>query len=90
MISVQSRSMNNHYALKKLHNVLGGGTMSLFKELLIRVIIIVSLTDIIEFYVIKRRNLAITPMLVIAIIVVTLVPLVINIWYCLHKNHIIP
>jgi hypothetical protein len=64
--------------------------MSLFKELLIRVIIIVSLTDILEFYVIKRRNLAITPTLVIAIIVVTLVPLVINIWYSLHKNHIIP
>jgi hypothetical protein len=64
--------------------------MSLFRELLIRTIIIVSLTDIIEFYVISRRRLAITPTLVIAIIVVTLVPLVINIWYCLHKNHIIP
>ena len=63
--------------------------MSLFKELLIRVIIIVSLTDILEFYVIKRRKLAITPTLVIAIIVVTLVPLVINIWYCLHRNGLI-
>jgi len=64
--------------------------MSLFKELLIRVIIIVTITDILEFYVIKRKNLPITPTLVIAIIVVTLVPLVINIWYTLHKNHIIP
>ena len=63
--------------------------MSLFKELLIRVIIIVSLTDIIEFYVISRKHLAITPALVIAIIVVTLVPLVINIWYCLHKFNLI-
>lgn len=52
-------------------------------------IIIITLTDIIEFYVIKRRNLAITPTLVIAIIVVTLVPLVINIWYCLHKFNLI-
>ena len=63
--------------------------MSLFKELLIRVIIIVTLTDILEFYVIKRRNLAITPTLVFAIIVVTLVPLVINIWYCLHRRGLI-
>jgi len=63
--------------------------MSLIKELLIRVIIIVTLTDILEFYVISRNHLAITPTLVFAIIVVTLVPLVINIWYCLHKNHII-
>lgn len=63
--------------------------MSLFKELLIRVIIIISLTDIIEFYIIKRRNLPITPTLVIAIIVVTLIPLVINIWYCLRKYNII-
>jgi len=64
--------------------------MSVLKELLIRVIIIVTLTDILEFYIIKKRNLAITPTLVFAIIVVTLVPLVINIWYSLYKNHIIP
>ena len=63
--------------------------MSLIKELLIRVIIIVSLTDIIEFYVISRKHLVITPTLVFAIIVVTLVPLVINIWYCLHKFNLI-
>ena len=63
--------------------------MSLFKELLIRVIIIVSITDILEFYVIRKRHLAITPLLVIEIIVVTLVPLVINIWYCLHRNGLI-
>ena len=63
--------------------------MSLFKELLIRVVIIVSLTNIIEFYIISRRHLVITPLLVIEIIVVTLVPLVINIWYCLHRNGLI-
>ena len=63
--------------------------MSLIKDLLIRVIIIVSVTDILEFYVIRRRNLAITPILVIAIIFVTLVPLVINIWYVIYiKYHI--
>jgi len=63
--------------------------MSLFKDLLIRVIIIVSLTNIIEFYIINKRHLVITPLLVIEIIVVTLVPLVINIWYCLHRNGLI-
>jgi membrane-bound metal-dependent hydrolase YbcI (DUF457 family) len=63
--------------------------MSLIKDLLIRVIIVISLTDIIEFYVIRKRHLAITPTLVFAIIVVTLVPLVINIWYCLHKFKLI-
>ena len=60
--------------------------MSLFKELLIRVIIIVSVTNIIEFYVITKRHLEITPLLVFLIIVVTIVPIVINIWYCLHRN----
>ena len=64
--------------------------MSLLSDLLIRVIIIVSLTDILEFYVISRRHLAITPILVTAIILVTLVPLVINIWYVIYiKYHIV-
>jgi len=63
--------------------------VSLFKELLIRVIIIVLITDIVEFYVISKRHLVITPTLVIEIIFVTLVPLVINIWYCLHRRGII-
>ena len=66
--------------------IIGGGIMSLFKELLIRVIIIVSVTNIIEFYVITKRHLEITPLLVFLIIVVTIVPIVINIWYCLHRN----
>lgn len=63
--------------------------MSLLKELLIRVIIIVSLTDIVEFYVIRKRHLEVTPLLVFGIIIITLVPLVINIWYCLHRNGLI-
>ncbi len=63
--------------------------MSLFKELLVRVIIIIVVTNIVEFYAISRRHMAITPKLVIAIILVTLVPLVINIWYVLHRNGIL-
>lgn len=63
--------------------------MSLFKELLIRVIIIVTVTNILEFYIISKRHLEITPILVIEIILVTLVPLAINIWYCLHKSNLV-
>ena len=63
--------------------------MELFKELLLRTIIIIVLTDIIEFYVISKRHLVITPQLVFLIIVVTIVPIVINVWYCLHKNGLI-
>jgi len=63
--------------------------MSFFKDLLLRVIIIVTITDILEFYVIYKRHLVITPLLVIEIILVTLIPLVINIWYCLHKFKLI-
>jgi len=63
--------------------------MSLFTQLLIRVIIIVAVTNILEFYIISKRHLAITPLLVFEIILVTLVPLAINIWYCLHKANLV-
>ncbi len=64
-------------------------TMNLFKDLLIRTIIIVSVTDIIEFYAITKKHLTITPLLVFAIIVITLIPLMISIWYTLHRSGII-
>ena len=63
--------------------------MNLFRDLLIRTIIIVTLTDIVEFYVIQTRHLKITPMLVFGVIIVTLVPLIISIWYSLHRSGII-
>jgi hypothetical protein len=63
--------------------------MELFKELLLRTIIIIVVTDIVEFYVISKRNLVITPQLVFLIILVTIVPIVINVWYCLHRNGLI-
>jgi len=62
--------------------------MSLFKELIIRVILIVSITDVIEFYIINKNHGVITVPLVIGIIVITIIPIVINIWYCLHKRGI--
>jgi len=63
--------------------------MELFKDLLIRTITIIVVTDIVEFYVISIRHSKIMPLLVFLIILVTLVPLVINIWYCLHRNGLI-
>lgn len=62
--------------------------MSLIKELIIRVIIIVSITDVIEFYAINRNHGVITVPLAIGIIVITIIPIVINIWYCLRKRGI--
>lgn len=66
-----------------------GGIIRLLKVLLIRVIIIVSLAEAIEFHIVNKRHLAITPKLVTEIIVVTLVPLVINFWHCLYRNNLL-
>ena len=62
--------------------------MSLFTELVIRVIIIVAVTDVIEFYAISRNHGVITVSLGIGIIVITVIPIVISIWYSLHKRGI--
>ena len=63
--------------------------MSLFKELIIRVIIIITITDVVEFYVITKNHRVITLPLAIGIIAITIIPIVINIWYCLHRNGLI-
>ena len=59
--------------------------MKLLTELIIRVVLIVTITDVAIFYVISKRQLVITVPLVVSIIVVTLVPLVINIWFALYR-----
>ena len=59
--------------------------MKLFTELIIRVVLIVTITDLIIFYVIDKRKLTISVPLVISIIVVTLVPLIINIWFAINR-----
>jgi len=46
--------------------------MSLITELIIRVIIIVSITDVIEFYAITKNHGVITVSLAIVIIVITI------------------
>ena len=62
--------------------------MSLLTELIVRVAIIVSLTDIIELYLINKHHGVVTVTLAIGIIVVTIVPIVISIWYSLHRRGI--
>jgi len=62
--------------------------MNLFTELILRVILIVLITDAVVFYVINRRHWVITVPLAIGIIVITIIPIVINIWYCLHRRGI--
>lgn len=63
--------------------------MKLLTELIIRVVLIVTITDLAIFYVISKRQLVITVPLVVSIIVVTIVPLVINIWFSLYRHGII-
>ena len=59
--------------------------MTLFTSLIIRVTLIITITDSLIFYVISKRKLVITVPFVISVIVVTLVPLVINIWFALYR-----
>jgi hypothetical protein len=59
--------------------------MTLFTSLIIRTTLIVTITDLLIFYVITKRKLVITVPFVISVIVVTLVPLVINIWVTLYR-----
>lgn len=62
--------------------------MGLFKELIIRVVLIISIIDVIEFYAINKNHGVITSDTVIGIIVITIIPIVVSIWYCLHKRGI--
>lgn len=60
--------------------------MELFKELVLRVIIIVALTDALIFYVMQKRGMTtslVTWQFVALVIIVTIVPIVISLWWCL-------
>lgn len=59
--------------------------MTLLASLIIRVSLIVAITDAVIFYVISKRHLVISVPFVISVIAVTLVPLIINIWFALYK-----
>ena len=59
--------------------------MDVFTELVIRVAIIISLTDTILYYVMQKRGMLneVTWQFVAAVIIVTIVPIVISLWWCL-------
>ena len=63
--------------------------MNVFKELIVRSVLVVAINDAIIFYIIGRRSRKITLPIAVGIIAVTCIALVINIWYCLHRNRII-
>ena len=59
--------------------------MDVFTELVIRVAIIISLIDTILYYVMQKRGMLneVTWQFVAAVIIVTIVPIVISLWWCL-------
>ena len=59
--------------------------MTLFTSILIRVTLIIIITNVVIFYVINKRKLVITVPFVISVIIVTLVPLIINIWFAFYR-----
>ena len=54
---------------------------NVFVDLVLRVVIIVGLTDAIIFYVVMKKPEIVTPFFVFEVIVVTIVPLVISLWF---------
>lgn len=63
--------------------------MNILKDLIIRSVLVVVLNDAIIFYIIGKHSRKITFPIAVGIIAVTCIALVINIWYCLHRNGII-
>lgn len=59
--------------------------ISLLYDLTLRAIIIIALTDALIFHVMSTRHVAITWKWTFEVIVVTLVPLLINIWFVLWR-----
>ncbi|NYZ78412.1 hypothetical protein H0N96_03355 [Candidatus Micrarchaeota archaeon] len=47
--------------------------------------IVIALTDLIMFYAIERNSTVVTLPLVISIIIITIIPIAVNVWYWLPK-----
>lgn len=62
--------------------------MSLFTVILVRVTIIIAITDLIVFYVLSRKHMVMTLLLCIEIIAITVIPIVINVWYSFYTRGI--
>lgn len=62
--------------------------MNLITELIIRIVLVVSIIDVIMFYLINKHPGSITISLAIGIIIVTIISLTINILFSLHRRGI--
>ena len=60
--------------------------VNLFVRALIITAIIVAVTDAIVFYVIWRGKAQITPLFVILVIIITMVPMAINLWVHIFRQ----
>ena len=65
-------------------------TQNLFAELIIRISIIVAVTDALMFYLLSTNSPRITRFgygtLAVLVILVTLVPIIINVWFALWRH----
>ena len=57
--------------------------ISLFTRFVIIVAIVISVTDTVVFYHLSQNPTELTPLFVLAVIIVTIIPIVINHWYWL-------
>ncbi|MGA3198736.1 MAG: hypothetical protein ABSD89_04945 [Halobacteriota archaeon] len=60
--------------------------VNLFVRALIIATIIVAVTDVIMFYVIYSGRTQITPLFVILVIIITMVPMAINLWVHIFRQ----
>lgn len=56
---------------------------SLFIRFVIVVAVVISITDIIVFYKLWQDPTRLTPLFVFAVIIITIIPIAINLWYWL-------
>ena len=61
--------------------------VNLFVRALIIIAVVVAVTDAVVFYVIGSGRRQITPLFVILVIVVTIIPIAINLWVHIFKQH---
>ena len=60
-------------------------TLSLLYDLILRVIIIIVLTDAIIYYIMSARRITVTWQFMTLVIAVTLIPILINVWFVLWR-----
>jgi hypothetical protein len=57
--------------------------LSLFARLLIAVTVVISITDAIEYYHVKKNPGMLTLPFLILVIIITIIPIAVNLWYWL-------